>query len=350
MALARELALRGEEVAVLEAEAHVGAGVSSRNSGVIHAGLYYTPGSLKATCCVAGRDMLYAYAAERDIWHQRCGKLVVATRAEEVTALHNLKKNAEANGVTDLRLLSAAEAQKLEPELACVEAILSPSSGMIDVHGLLEAFAADIGNAGGLIQCHARFIAARHETDGFAVEVEGEDKSRYVIRCQHLINAAGLQAQDIARAVEGMKVELIPEQVLGKGNYFFLEGQKAPFERLIYPMPVPGSSGLHCRRDVNGRAVLGPDIEIVDAIDYRVDLARADFFFEAVRRYYPKLLRESLVPDYAGIRPKLKHKHDFVVQGKSEHGIAGLINLFGIESPGLTSCMALARVVADQLR
>ena len=350
MAIARELALRGTEIVVLEAEPTIGSVISARNSGVIHAGLYYAPGSLKARYCVAGRDMLYAYAAERGIWHQRCGKLVVATNPDEIDVLHKLKDNAEKNGVTDLQHLTRAEAQSMEPELSCVAALLSPSSGLIDVHALLEAFAYDATSHGALLQCHSRYLRTEiRNGGGFSVYVEGDDGVSYSIECRELINTGGLEAQKIAGTIEGFDQTLIPEQLLGKGSYFFLEGQKAPFSRLIYPLPIPGSSGLHCRRDINGRCVLGPDFEIVDHIDYRVDPGRTKYFFENVRRYFPKLRAECLVPDYAGIRPKLKQHSDFIVQYEGDHKIPGLVNCFGIESPGVTSCMALGREIVMRL-
>lgn len=346
VAIARELSLRGVEVVVVEAEPTIGSVVSARNSGVIHAGLYYKPGGLKARFCVEGRDMLYAYAAARNIWHRRCGKLVVATDASETAALHGLKSNAERNGVGDLALLTAGRARALEPELACVEALHSPSSGQIDVHELIEALALDAANAGALVQCRARFVSARpREGGGFSAEIGDDD--RYAVECRQLINAAGLGAQTVAAAIEGFPQGLIPEQALGKGSYFQWLGRKPPFERLIYPAPVPKSAGLHCRSDGDGRTVLGPDLEFVDAVDYRVDPARARLFFESTRRFFPALRLEDLAADYAGVRPKLKTGDDFVVQGVEEHGMAGLLNCFGVDSPGVTSCMALARAIAE---
>lgn len=342
LAIARDLAMRGIEAVVLESEPAIGSVISARNSGVIHAGLYYAPGSYKARFCVAGRDLLYRYAAERDVWHRQCGKLVVATGPEQIEALQALKKNAEQNGVTDLTLMTSAEAGKLEPELSCIEALHVPVSGIIDVHGLLQAFLYDAESHGCIVQLHSRFSGAERTGGGFIVTVEDAAREKYFICCRRLINAAGLSAQGVAAGVAEYDKALIPAQVLGKGSYFYLEGSKPPFSRLIYPLPVPGSSGLHFHSDCNDRSVFGPDLERVDAIDYRVDPARAQLFYDAIRTYFPNVRQESLIPDYAGIRPKLKGHSDFVIQTETEHKIPGLIHLFGIESPGLTSSMALA--------
>ncbi len=345
IALARELAMRGGEVVVLESEERMGSVVSARNSGVIHAGLYYPPNSLKARLCVEGRDMLYAYAATRDIWHQRSGKFVVATGAEQVDALHKLKQNAEANGVANLSLMSTAQVRAIEPELSCVEAIYSPDSGTIDVHKLLSALWADAEQNGAALQLNYRLARAEIASlGGFIVYVEGA--TPYAIHCKRLVNAAGLGAQQVAALVKGYDPKLIPEQLLGKGSYFSLGSKKAPFRHLVYPMPIAKSSGLHFRVERDGRAVFGPDYQPVDTVNYDIDPARAVFFFEQVRQYYPNLRQEDLMPDYAGIRPKLKTEHDFVLQGQGVHGVPNLMHCFGIDSPGLTSCMAIARTTA----
>lgn len=349
VATARELALRGVDVAALEAEPAIGSATSARNSGVIHAGLYYPPSSLKARLCIEGRDRLYGYAKDKGIWRQPCGKLVVATDAAQVEALHALKQNAETNGVQDLRLLTGSEAKMMEPELFCMEALHVPISGVIDVHGLLHEMWSDAENHGAILQCQSKFIHADKVATGFSVIVKGPDHAEYAIDCERLINAAGLGAQAAAANINGYDAALIPAQELGKGSYFFLEGKKVPFSRLIYPMPKPGTSGLHFHSDRDGRSVFGPDLEMVGAVDFRVDPARVDTFYEAIRLYYPRLQKEHLVPDYAGIRPKLKDIHDFVLQTEREHGIAGLVQCFGIESPGLTACMALGGMIADLL-
>lgn len=354
LAIARELAASGVAVVILESETTIGSVTSARNSGVVHAGLYYKPGSLKARFCVAGRDLLYAYAEKRNVWHQRCGKIVVATKKEQIEALHNLKKNAEQNGVSDLRLMTSAEACAVEPELSCVEAMDSPSSGQIDVHGLLEAFQYDAEENGAILQCQSQLTRVEPTNHGFVVHVRGPNELDYAIDCDRLINAAGLAAQKTAGLIDGFDPNLIPQQLLGKGNYFFLSGQPAPFHKLIYPLPVPGSSGLHYRRDPDGRALFGPDLELIEdpaylqnPERYQVNPQRLSIFFESVRLYFPKLRLESLQADYAGIRPKLKNSSDFIIQTEAEHKMPGLINLFGIDSPGLTSCMALAQAVAD---
>lgn len=351
MALARELALRGDEVVVLEAESTIGSVISARNSGVIHAGLYYKPGSLKARFCVEGRDMLYAYSKQAGFWTQNCGKLVVATSKDEIADLHALKLNAETNGVRDMRLLSSSEAREMEPQLVCAEALHVPVSGMIDVHGLLNALWGDADNHGAMLQTNSKLVSAEILPSGeFLLTIEGPQDATYNIQCARLINCAGLSAQKVAAALQGYNQTLIPEQVLGKGNYFCLQGAPVPFSRLIYPLPTPGTLGLHYHSDINNRAVFGPDLEIVDTIDYRVNPARLDFFFESIRKYWPTIKKENLVPDYTGIRPKLKGHNDFIIQTEAEHHIPGLIQCYGIESPGVTSCLALGKFIADCLK
>jgi len=350
LAAARALAQRGSEVLVLEAETAIGSVTSARNSGVIHAGIYYKPGSLKARLCVEGRDRLYAYAAEKGIPHKRCGKLVVATEAGQIAQLHAWKKTAEQNGVTGLRLLSPVEAKAMEPEVFCVEAMLSPDTGIVDVHAYLLALLGDAEAAGTTVVLQSPVTGGTVTADGFVVQVGGAAPME--IACRRLVNAAGLGAQNVARSLQGLDPATIPPQVLAKGNYFSLSG-KSPFTRLIYPLPVLGSSGLHASCDLAGHVHFGPDVEWVDRIDYRVDPARAALFEEAVRRYYPNLPHGALQPDYAGIRPKLAraspHDTDFVLQGFETHGVRGLVNLYGIESPGLTSSLALGEVVACRL-
>jgi L-2-hydroxyglutarate oxidase LhgO len=350
LAVARALALRGDEVLVLEAEPAVGSVTSARNSGVIHAGIYYRPGSLKARLCVAGRDLLYAYAAERGIPHKRCGKLMVATGEDQIAMLLEWKKLAEQNGVAGLRMLSPAEARQLEPQVFCVAAMQSPDTGILDVHAYLLALLGDAEAAGATLALHAPVVEGAVIADGFVLNIGGDAPME--IGCRKLINAAGLGAQTIARRLRGLDAATIPPQVLAKGSYFSISG-KSPFEMLIYPLPVLGSSGLHASCDLGGRARFGPDVEWVDAIDYRVDPARASLFEEAVRRYWPGLPMGALQPDFAGIRPKIArgspHDTDFVVQGVETHGIPGLVNLYGIESPGLTASLALAEEVAGRV-
>jgi L-2-hydroxyglutarate oxidase LhgO len=350
LAVARALAMRGSEVLVLERESAIGTQTSSRNSGVIHAGLYYRAGSLKARLCVAGRDLLYAYAAERGVGHRRCGKLVSATDEAQILTLHALKDNAERNGVTELRLLTPVEARALEPELNCAAALDVPISGIIDQHELMLALLGDAEAAGATLVLRAPVTGGAIAADGFTLDIGGETPTQ--IACRTLINAAGLGAQKIGRMLRGLDPATVPPQVLAKGSYFSLIG-KSPFRHLIYPLPVPGSSGLHAGLDLAGRVRFGPDVEWVNEIDYRVDPAREPLFAAIIRTYWPGLPDGALQPDYAGVRPKLSHASpndsDFLVQTEREHRVPGLINLYGIESPGLTSSVALADYVVDQL-
>ncbi len=348
LAVARELALRGREVWVLEAEDAIGTQTSSRNSEVIHAGLYYSAGSLKGRLCVAGKALLYDYCATRGIDHRRCGKLVVATTAAEIGQLDALVARAAASGVTDLIRLTAAEAQALEPALSCVAAVLSPSTGIIDSHGLMTALQGDLENAGGLVALRAPLVSAHPEDGAFRLEVGGAEPIE--LRAQLLINSAGLGAVALARAIAGLDAALIPPAYLAKGNYYAL-ATRAPFSRLVYPVPQAAGLGVHLTLDLAGQARFGPDVEWIDEIDYRVDPARSDGFYASIRQYWPALPDNSLVPAYAGIRPKIQSPtepaRDFVIQGPADHGIPGLVNLFGIESPGLTACLALGSHVAD---
>ena len=349
LAVARALALAGREVLILEAANAIGTATSSRNSGVIHAGIYYKPGSLKARLCVAGRDRLYAYAAERAVPHKRCGKLVVATQDAQIAQLHAFAEVARQNGVTGLQMLTASEAKAIEPEVFCTAALLSPDTGIVDVHQYLYALLGDAEAAGATLVLNAPVTGGAVTDSGFALDVGGSAPMR--IGCRMLVNAAGLGAQALARGLAGLAPATIPPQVLAKGNYFSLAG-KPPFKKLIYPLPVLGSSGLHATCDLNGRIRFGPDVEWVDVIDYRVDPSRAPLFAEAIRRYWPGLPEGALQPEYCGIRPKLAraspHDTDFLVQTKRDHGVAGLVNLYGIESPGLTSSLAIGDLVAAQ--
>jgi L-2-hydroxyglutarate oxidase LhgO len=350
LAIARALAMAGRETLILESEAAIGTITSARNSGVIHAGIYYKPGSLKAQLCVKGRDMLYAYAAARGVAHKNCGKLVVATGDDQIEKLREWRANAEQNGVTGLRILTPAEAKKMETEVSCAAALYVPQSGIIDVHAYLLALLGDAENAGATLALQATVEKGAITGDGFVLDVGGA--ARMQISCRTLINAAGLGAQNFARNLKGLDPATVPGQVLAKGSYFSLAG-KSPFQMLIYPLPVPGSSGLHASCDLGGRLRFGPDVEWVEKLDYHVDPARLPMFEEAVRRYWPGLPEHALQPDFAGIRPKLAraspHDSDFVVQTVREHKIPRLINLYGIESPGLTSSLALAEHVAQAL-
>ncbi|MDE2516038.1 MAG: NAD(P)/FAD-dependent oxidoreductase [Rhodospirillales bacterium] len=348
LAVARALALAGREVLVLEAAEGIGTETSSRNSEVIHAGIYYPAGSLMARFCVAGRRALYAYCDERGVPYRNCGKLIVATSAEEDARLADIKRRAEANGVEGMRVLSQAEAVALEPNLTCTSALLSPATGIIDSHAYMLALQGDAENAGAVCVFHSPVVGARATGGRIAVSVGGEDPM--TLACNLFVNSAGLHAPSLARRVIGMPADRIPTAYYAKGNYFTLTG-RSPFSRLIYPVPVPGGLGVHLTIDLGGQARFGPDVEWVDTLDYSVDPARASSFYAAVRRYWPALQDGQIQPGYAGIRPKIVPKgapaQDFVVQGPQSHGVPGLINLFGIESPGLTASLAIAAHVRD---
>jgi L-2-hydroxyglutarate oxidase LhgO len=347
LAIARKLAQAGLDVIVLEAAGDIGTGTSSRNSEVIHAGIYYPAGSLMAQLCVGGKKMLYAYCDDHGVPYRRCGKLIVATSDDENSKLASIKAHAKANGVDDLQTLNGAEARALEPALKCTGALLSPSTGIIDSHAYMLALRGDIENAGGALAFHAPLIQGKSVYDGFEIAVGGD--APMTIGCRVLVNSAGLSAPAIARAIGGMPADRIPTSYYAKGNYFSCSA-RTPFTRLIYPVPEPGGLGVHLTIDMGGQTKFGPDVEWVDKLDYAVDPARAEKFYPAIRRYWPTLPDGTLSPSYAGIRPKIVPpeiaRQDFVIQGPGAHGVAGLVNLFGIESPGLTSSLAIADRVA----
>jgi L-2-hydroxyglutarate oxidase LhgO len=355
LAVARALAQRGLAPVVIEAETAIGTGISSRNSQVIHAGLYYPPGSLKAELCMAGREMLYAFCESRAIAHRRLGKLVVATDVAELPALQRLQANALENGVDDLVELDAAQARSLEPALRCAGALLSPSTGIVDVHALMLALQADLEAAGGVVVRAAPVLGISCDDVSHRVQVGGLEP--VVIGAGIVVNAAGLSAPRMASRIQGLDPSCVPRARFAKGHYFALSG-RAPFSRLIYPMPHDGGLGVHLTLDLGGQARFGPDVEWLASqdertLDYRVDAARGAAFEADVRRYWPGLPAGALRPDFCGVRPKLhgpgEAAADFVLQGPQEHGIDGLINLFGIESPGLTSCLAIGDEVARLL-
>jgi L-2-hydroxyglutarate oxidase LhgO len=353
LAVARSLALAGHEVMVLESENAIGTGTSARNSEVIHAGIYYPAGSIKARLCVQGKQMLYAYCAERGVAHRQLGKLIVATSPEQVQALEGILSKAAANGVHDLQKLSAAEAIALEPALACEAALLSPSSGIVDSHGFMLALQGDMENAGGLLALLSpvQHIGLRQGTASHPMRVQTQDGTE--LACRVLVNAAGLSAVPMARAMAGLNPDLLPQAHYAKGNYFTLAGQ-APFSRLIYPVPEAAGLGVHLTLDLGGQAKFGPDVQWVsDPADLQVDPSRGDAFYAEVRKYWPGLADGALLPGYAGIRPKInapsEASADFLIQGPSEHGVPGLVNLLGIESPGLTSSLAIAEEVGRRL-
>jgi L-2-hydroxyglutarate oxidase LhgO len=348
LAVARALALAGREVIVLEAAEGIGTETSSRNSEVIHAGIYYPKGSLMALTCVEGRRKLYAYCEEHGVPHRNCGKLIVATNAQESETLQSIKARAEANGVEGMQLLSGNAATQLEPNLRCTAALLSPTTGIVDSHSYMLALQGDAEERGAMLAFHAPLLAGRATEDGIELEVGGAEPMK--LRARLLVNSTGLHAPALAQKIVGMPSDRIPRAYYAKGNYFTLTG-RSPFSRLIYPVPVPGGLGVHITVDMGGQAKFGPDVEWIDGIDYTVDPHRADKFYAAVRRYWPGLKDGALQPGYAGIRPKTVPQgapaQDFVIQGPAEHGVPGLIHLFGIESPGLTASLALAERVVD---
>jgi L-2-hydroxyglutarate oxidase LhgO len=348
LAIARRLALAGREVVVLEAAEGIGTVTSSRNSEVIHAGIYYPAGSLMARMCVAGKHALYDYCRDHGIPHRNCGKLIVATTPQEAEKLQAIKVHAEANGVLDMEMLTGDSARKIEPALNCDAALLSPSTGIIDSHAYMLALRGDAESAGAAFAFHAPLERAKAVANGIELDVGGD--AQMTLECGLLVNAAGLEAAAVARSIDGMPIGLIPPAYLAKGNYFSCSA-RAPFSHLIYPVPEPGGLGVHLTLDLAGQARFGPDVEWVDTIDYAVDPARAERFYPAIRRYWPDLPDGALMPSYSGIRPKIVPpavaKQDFLIQGPRDHGVAGLINLFGIESPGLTSSLAIADHVEE---
>jgi L-2-hydroxyglutarate oxidase LhgO len=346
LACARALARAGREVLVLEAAEGIGTGTSSRNSEVIHAGIYYPAGSLKARFCVEGRERLYAYCAERGVPHARLGKLIVAADAAEMPTLDAIRAKAAANGV-ELVPLAAAEACAMEPQLRCAAALHSPETGIVDSHALMLALQGDAEEAGALVAFHARVEGGTVADGGIRLHVGGAEPME--LQARAVVNAIGLHAPDLARTIEGIPRQTIPRAYLCKGNYYALLG-RAPFSRLIYPVPEAAGLGVHLTLDLGGQARFGPDTEWVEREEYDVDPARAAGFYAAIRRYWPALPDGALAPGYAGIRPKIsgpgEPNADFRVSGPAEHGIGGFVNLYGIESPGLTASLALAAHVA----
>ena len=349
LAVARELALAGREVLILEAAERLGSGISSRNSEVIHAGLYYPAGSLKARLCTAGRELLYAYCRERGIPHRACGKLIVATAEEERAALETLAALASANGVS-LTALTRAEARSLEPELECVAALHSPLTGIVDAHSLMLALLADAEAHGAVFSSDSPVTRVVLEEDAAVLAVDSEEPT---LRAHLLVNCAGLGAVPLAGRIEGLRADALPQAYFAKGSYFALAG-RAPFKHLVYPVPRAAWLGIHLTLDLGGAARFGPDLEWCEAPDYRVDPARAPQFAAAVRRYWPGLPQGALTPAFAGVRPKISGPHavpaDFRIDDAAVHGSAALINVFGIESPGLTASLALAREIVSRVR
>ncbi len=351
LAIARALALQGREVVVLEAEDAIGTHTSSRNSEVIHAGIYYPAGSLKARLCVAGKRALYAYCADRGVPYDNCGKLIVACAEDELAGLDRLRRQAAANGVGDLEFLPPRVVQQLEPELRCVGALRSPSTGIIDSHALMLAYQGEAEANGAMIAFQSPVEGGRVTEQGAEIKVGGA--AAMALRCRYLVNSAGLGAPALAASLQDFPPAHVPPGYLCKGNYFTLTGVKSPFRRLIYPAPEQAGLGVHVTLDLAGQARFGPDVEWVDRLDYDVDPGRAQSFYAAIRRYWPGLPDGALAPGYAGVRPKLQKKgepaKDFMIEGPAEHGVPGVVNLFGIESPGLTASLAIAELVAEKL-
>lgn len=351
LAVARRMASAGLETVVLEREAVPGSHASSRNSEVIHAGLYYPPGSRKARLCVRGRQQLYRYCAERGVAHRRCGKLIVATSDDEHATLRSYVATAGRNGVTDLAWLTPREVAAMEPAVHCTAAVWSPSTGILSSHDLLQALLGDLEASGGSLACQAEVVSAQLG-DRHRVIVQ-QDGARSELETRLLVNAAGLDAQAVARSFAGLDSATIPPRHLAKGLYFTLQG-RAPFGHLIYPVArSDGGLGIHVTVDLGGGVRFGPDVEWISAIDYSVDESRRAAFAAAIRRYYPDLDATRLQPGYAGIRARIagpgEPAADFCLQGPDAHGWQGLVNLYGIESPGLTASLAIADEVAAAL-
>jgi L-2-hydroxyglutarate oxidase LhgO len=349
LAVARALALAGREVLVLEACNAIGTQTSARNSEVIHAGMYYPTGSLKARLCVRGKALLYAYCAERGIGHSRCGKFIVATSQSQLAKLQTIEDQAIANGIQDLVWLDAEQAHALEPALQCIAALHSPSTGIVDSHGLMLSLLGDIERLGGMLALNSPLALAEY-THG-AIELVAIDGTR--LQARGVVNAAGLQAPALAASFSGLDPRHVPQAYFAKGNYFTLAG-RSPFSRLIYPVPEAAGLGVHLTLDLGGQARFGPDVQWVDTPDdTEVPVARGDAFYAEVRKYWPALPDGALVPAYAGIRPKIsgpdEAARDFCIQGPKDHGVPGLVNLFGIESPGLTSALAIGDLVVELL-
>lgn len=352
LAIARELALGGREVIIVERETLIGSITSARNSEVIHAGIYYPAGSAKARLCVAGRKLLYKYCESRNIPFDRCGKLIVATSPEQVAKLEDIRRSAAANGADDLVVLSRDEVLRMEPALHCLAALYSPSTGIIDSHSYMQALLGDATTHGANLALQSKVVSGNVAPGGIRLLVESPGNDPMELLAEVVINAAGLDAPAVAASIDGLGPQHIPRAWFAKGNYYSLSG-RAPFSRLVYPVPEPGGLGVHLTIDLGGQAKFGPDVQWLDIaisadIDYRVDPARAERFYGEIRKYWPALPDQALTPAYSGVRPKISapgSDADFVIQGPATHGIPGLVNLFGIESPGLTSSLALAAEV-----
>jgi L-2-hydroxyglutarate oxidase LhgO len=351
LAVARALARSGREVIVLERHLRVGEETSSRNSEVIHAGIYYPTHSLKARLCLRGRELLYAYCVEKDIPHRRCGKLIVACATSEIPRLEALQRQAQENGVCDLELIDRRRVGVLEPAVRAEAGLWSPSTGILDSHALLTALCGDLEAHGGHVALGSRFLRGELARGAMSVVI-GVDGEEHRLTARRLVNAAGLAASEVARKLIGMDPARIPATRYAKGTYFTLSGAR-PFRHLVYPLPDSAGLGIHATLDLAGGTRFGPDVEWVPAPDYTVDAARAASFASAIRRYWPALVDHALIPGYAGVRPKLcgpgEPAADFVIQGPQAHACPGLVNLYGLESPGLTAALAVAEQVCAEL-
>jgi len=359
LAIARELALHGQSVLLVEKEQSFGMSTSSRNSEVIHAGIYYPKDSLKANLCVQGNRQLYSYAKERGVPFNNFGKLIVACNQAEQASLEQIWHRAQENGVSRLERMTQSRIHQVEPELNALEGIYSPTTGIIDSHSYMLSLLGDFENAGGVISYRTSFEHAQllNQSARWVITLKsGEDTDVFELSCDEVINCAGLGAVDVAKKIKGLSPLHIPEAYFVKGNYFSLNG-KTPFRHLIYPVPEQAGLGVHLTLDLNGRAKFGPDVEHIDStdeqtIDYAVDPLRVDHFEKQIRQYWPGLPSNSLTPDYSGVRPKIKMngtvEADFRIDTAKQHGVPGLINLFGIESPGLTASIAIAQEVHKQ--
>lgn len=352
LAVARRLAMAGRDVIVLESADAIGTETSSRNSEVIHAGIYYPKGSLKARACVAGRKRLYSYCAARGVPHQRLGKLIVAVNETQTALLDDILKRAHANGVDDMETIDGATAMAMEPSVTCVAALHSPATGIVDSHSLMLAYQGEAEDRGAMIAFGSKVVGGRLEDGKVVLDVRDEAGDEMSLSAEYVVNSAGLNAQAVAQGITGVPAETIPERYLARGCYFTLSSGK-PFTRLIYPVPEQGGLGVHVTIDMGGQVRFGPDVEWIDEVSYDVDPARAERFYPAIRSYYPQLADNSLQPGYAGVRPKVAPQGappgDFMVQGPEAHGIPGLVQMYGIESPGLTASLPLADMAARAL-
>ncbi len=351
LAVAREFSAQGFDVIVVERNKFPGTETSSRNSEVIHAGLYYPSDSLKTRLCISGNKKIYEYCNKYNVPFNNCGKLIVSTTVNEDDKLENLYLNGKNNGLENLKFLSRKEILKMEPELNCKNAFFSSTSGVINTHRLIESFISELQSSNSIVAFNSVVNKINIENDSFFTEISGSN-DKVLINSKSIINCAGLSSQNVAKKIDGFDLNLIPKQYLAKGTYFTTT-KRIPFNRLIYPIPEKQGLGVHYTIDSSGKGKFGPDLEWIDKIDYSVDIEKRTFFFNKIKKFWKNIEKESLNPDYAGIRPKisgpLENPGDFIIQDFSSHEIKGLINLFGIESPGLTCCLSIASEVSSRI-